>query len=314
MKQLLFILGIALITLISAHNEQSVGKCIILDGASSAGKSTLARHLVEILPGAWKIMHHSLCVAHVVEQSKQNDLLPDDYVYKGLPDFFKTIRITIAACQGNEKNKKRQEWQHIHYEWRKLFYENVAQELSAGTNIILDASLYSKQELTLAQNALRSYEPYFVFLHIPFETLIERIHKRNLHGDIKEYRYLNQVIHQYACCYCAQEQENEYTIGMLSTDTIQKIIHTYANCLTDSMFPFLPIGNQLIEEVMTILGISEKLNSFITPRLLHDVIVNTQHNSPHQISIFVRNAFFDTANHHNTFVCNTPGQLYENKK
>jgi len=48
---------------------------------------------------------------------------------KGLPDFFKTIRITIAACQRDEKNKKQQEWQRIHYEWRKLFYENVAQRI-----------------------------------------------------------------------------------------------------------------------------------------------------------------------------------------
>jgi len=89
MKQLLFIAIITFITTIAlACQEQLVGKCIILDGTSSAGKSTLARHLVEILPGAWKIMHHSLCVAHAVEQSKQNDLLPDDYIYKRLARFF----------------------------------------------------------------------------------------------------------------------------------------------------------------------------------------------------------------------------------
>jgi len=321
MTKLLYFFALSTI-MISACNEKTlIGNCIILDGASSSGKSTLARCLQKILPGKWEIMHHSSRAPQAIAQAKNIGLIPDDYEHKSLPLFLKTARTAIYSYGGDERVEKQRAWQQINYEWRKSFYQDIAQRLQAGGNVIVDTSLYKKQDLIIAQQALQPYNPFFICVHISFEKLVERVSARNAGDDHKEYRFLNQVIHQYACCYCAQETKDVHTVDTLFTDTVQEIVNTYCHCPSDTMSAFLPTGDQLIQEVITIMGISSEYSSFIRPRLLHDITVDTCGYSAQRASIYVRDAFLhylhcSEANkiRCNIFAHNDPEVLYDNQK
>lgn len=310
------------ITIISASEEKITGKCIILDGASSAGKSTLARHLVEILPDTWEITHHSSHVSQVIEKAKNIGLLQDNCTYKSLPHLFTTIRTAIMSCEGEEKIQKQRAWQQINVEWKKSFYESISHKLENGNNVILDTSLYKKQEFILAQEALQPYNPFFVCVHIPFEALVARVNTRNASYNCEQHRFLNQVLYQYACCYCTQKTKDTHTVGMLCADTIQKVVDTYAPCQSETMSPFIPTGDQLTKKIMSMMDISKEHNSFLKPRLAHDVIINTHYYSPQEASNFVRDVYLchlayddDTTKRNGTlFAQNTPDMLYEDQK
>src|SRR5439155_26708781 len=106
------------------HNPQ--GQIILLNGPSTAGKSTLAYILQATLPGIWHYHHKNFYEQDLVTNVRQAGLVDSNFIYKNIPHLFKTVRRTIAKSTHIHKITHQTRWARILCTWNELFYIKMA--------------------------------------------------------------------------------------------------------------------------------------------------------------------------------------------
>lgn len=134
------------------------GNIIILNGVSSAGKSSLSKEIVKFLP---------------------------DYFHFSIDDFDTLI----------ERMEERSIERLIPVPTETFFHQSIAMFSDQGVNLIVDHVLYDEETITDAYKTLSDNLVYFVGVHCPLEELERRERER---GDrrIGQARQQLQFVHQ----------------------------------------------------------------------------------------------------------------------
>lgn len=134
------------------------GNIIFLNGVSSAGKSTLSKEIVKLLP---------------------------NYFHFSVDDFDTII----------ERMEERGTDRLIPVPTETFFHRSIAMFSDQGIHLIIDHVLYDQETITDAYHTLRNYPIYFVGVHCPVEELERR---EMVRGDrrIGQARLQLQFVHQ----------------------------------------------------------------------------------------------------------------------
>lgn len=134
------------------------GKIIFLNGVSSAGKSTLSKKIVKLLP---------------------------NYFHFSLDDYDNII----------ERMEERGTDRLIPVPTETFFHRSIAMFSDQGINLVIDHVLHDRETISDAYHTLRDYPIYFVGVHCPMEELERRELAR---GDrrIGQARLQLQFVHQ----------------------------------------------------------------------------------------------------------------------
>lgn len=127
------------------------GSLILLNGASSAGKTTLCKHIRNIVPAPF--LHFSLDFIMF-----DADVLPRK---RNVPE----LGIT---------------WKQMRPNVFEGFYRCLPALLSAGNNLLVDVIIEDENQRNRLLSLLATYDVFFVGVHCSLETLIQR---EMLRGD-----------------------------------------------------------------------------------------------------------------------------------
>lgn len=256
------------------------GSCVLLTGPSSAGKSSLAYALKESFPAQeWCIINFGEYRGDLLLQgAKRLGLVPADYVNVNnivldcdVQKFLATLDVVTAA-------EKLTKWGEVFNDCDRCFVEYLRACYTQQGNLIIDVPLYKKGELlSLLQQRLREFRLFFVFVHVPFNLLHQRVTERNEQKGEHEFRFLNQVIFRYFCYYHLEEQPTTRSLGYIEKNDLQASIMQWT--MGSPSFVKIPSGATLFEEIVKRCEFRNK-TMCLTPRLLYDYVIDTSVYNP----------------------------------
>lgn len=140
------------------------GQIILLNGTSSAGKSTVAKKLQELLPQPY--LHTG--IDHFLAAAPWSRLMvySDSTSQTEAEGWFLPFRdgaLIGAPCLGP-----------VAYQWLDGMYASFATLARAGINLIVDDAIYDPRVLQSAVTHLADLPVFFVGLHCPVEEAMRR--------------------------------------------------------------------------------------------------------------------------------------------
>jgi len=140
------------------------GQIILLNGTSSAGKTTIAKKLQEILPQPY--LHTG--IDHFLGAAPWSRLMVygDSTAQTDAEGWFLPFR--DGALIGAPRLGP------VAYQWLDGMYASFAALAAAGVNLIVDDAIYDPQVLQMAVTRLAALPLFFVGLHCPVEEAVRR--------------------------------------------------------------------------------------------------------------------------------------------
>jgi chloramphenicol 3-O-phosphotransferase len=223
-----------------------LGRLILLDGTSSAGKTGICRQLIlnSGMAGEYIAMDHF--ITEVFEAYKQKLISDKELV------FYCNAQVT-------------------------KMYEIVKNRVWGGSQVICDTTLTCLEDTTkLTQwfNLLKDVSGLLILVYCPIHVLAERVLVRNRKaiqsGDIENIRSAMVTLCQYGAMFKPQENPDEPIIDILSRHQLD-----YAcDLIKSSVWGDIGKLTTLRENLYKHLGLFEHEAVRITPRLKYDFIVN----------------------------------------
>lgn len=144
------------------------GQIILLNGTSSAGKSTIAKKLQEILdqPYLHTGLDHFLAAAPTSRLFAYADSTEQTNAEGWLLPFRDGVLVDAPRLGP------------VAYQWLDGMYTSFATLAAAGINLIVDDVIYDPQVLQTAAMRLAGLPVLFVALHCPMEVAIDREQQR----------------------------------------------------------------------------------------------------------------------------------------
>jgi chloramphenicol 3-O-phosphotransferase len=261
------------------HAMELCPDIIMLNGSGSAGKSTLAKELQQQLPHYRIESLDDFRTTILVAKARELNYISADFVYSNMIDFMNSMRQATKDADTPEKVAKKQSWQLQLQTGHAQFYEHIATLVQRGEKCIVDTVIFD-DKLAEIKNRLRPFSVYYIFVHVPLRIVTERVRMRNESSTLlKERRLLPYVFRFYFNHYRAKV----YTESMLK----EKIDRTE---IRDTVELALGKGAQLriggstedlIKNMVETLSLPEDDSDlYLSPRLLHDQIINTHAHDP----------------------------------
>ncbi len=162
-------------------NKQTTGTIVILNGTSSAGKSSII-----------KVLHPTY----------QNSC-----IFVSLDDFIKTYMI---KCSFQEI-----EWDLLF----NAFYKHAKQLSKNNTTMFIDTvqfdAHYDHYSSILGQQTIK------ILVYCPLDAVIDHVEKRNNSSDKDEKRTINQAFDQFQNIYKRQDSPNETVVDRIQTSSMK---------------------------------------------------------------------------------------------
>jgi chloramphenicol 3-O phosphotransferase len=164
------------------------GQIILLNGTSSAGKSTLAKQLQEILPQPY--LHTG--IDHFLAATPWSRLFvySDSTSQTEAEGWFLPFRdgVLVSAPQLGP----------VAYQWLDGMYASFATLAAKGVNLIVDDVIYDPQVFRSAVTHLADLPVLFVGLHCPVAEAMRREHER---GDRAPggAAIFHELVHRHGC-------------------------------------------------------------------------------------------------------------------
>lgn len=224
MNKLIFL--ITIVFFISTNTK--MGKVVLINGTSSAGKTTLLNEF------------HKLNL---------------DYIVLKVDDWFPQRWIDLAKQLGWDKNSNIDSWDFLHnfltkrtgkyyfdVELRKHlfnhtdFYQQAKNLALSGKNVIIDTVLEYEKEYINFSSVFNNYPVIKILLYCPLHTILERVDQRNKSGDIAEYRTSFQTFNQFKNMYEIKEN-NQQTIDITKSYLMKESLNTSIDDFIASKIP-----------------------------------------------------------------------------
>lgn len=232
-----------------AMAQNKSGKLIVVDGTSSAGKTTIVNYV--------------------------KPLLGDACMYIAVDDFINEVFLEqYVAPVSKEKFIKR-----IFHQYDKM-YDYVRTIVSCGKSVVLDTVLVGLEGLDseiYSLNKLRGLPTLFVLVYCPLPVLVARIKKRN-HDAVSQKRPQDKrplflAVKQISEIFCAS---NIKSIDTLSRHDVLEACNEARRELGNNEAEFVAFKKYVLSH----LSLDTKKSIFIAPRLHYNYILNSEESSP----------------------------------
>jgi len=249
MRKLILIFTLTIFAFINVRP----GKIIILNGMSSAGKSTIAKKLVVLLGKSYQTISLDDFIADVfVQQTKIK--LPQK-------EFLKKVRQQTDAM-----------------------YEQIRKITSLGKNVVLDTLLSGLEgEKDVMRNVakLKGFGVTLILIHCPLSDIMKRLNSRNKKAELeKKQKDMRSMVVALKIkdVYRTRKRKSEIYIGSLSRKEIDL---AYQAVKTESP-ENTKLFQQIKQNLLTHFELDTKKSVKLTPQLRYDYIIDTSKNSAEQ--------------------------------
>ena len=290
-------LSILLIILCNSYLYNN-NKIIVMTGPSCAGKSTLSEIFKKIFFAEdWYVINFGTFRLQILnDKAKELDLVSQDYINENNIILDQEVQKRLIKLGENDVQQKRDAWNQVFDLCDSIFFQYLDDLCKIHKNILIDIPLYSKNTFSCLLNSkLKNYNTFFVFVHVPFEKLLERVDKRNKRNNDKEYRYMNQVIYRYFLYYRVVLQKNNRTLEEFSKTLLKKNIVEWTQ--EKKYFVTLPTSYELADYILGSLKFDQE-KMFLEPKLNYDCIIDTNKYTPEDAALLLHNKAFQSSGTH----------------
>ncbi len=258
----------------SLSNQQ----IIILNGTTTAGKSSIAQELQKKLGDKTVILSHDTYFISTLQNPLNWTCSMWCNVPRGLCGDGKWItskELNILALKALSE----------------LLY-TALEYYSKGFTVILDVVAYKKDVISLINASVQDHKSKWVLVYCPLETLIERVIERNKQKDATQHRSLTQALNQFTHFYSAKDPKGEgKIIDTLSLETLEATLAKaqstrktspkppkYIQGIQHAICPYT--FDEIQNNVHKTFPVSENQQSFsIAASIQHNLLLDTYENT-----------------------------------
>ncbi len=229
----------------------SKGKLVLLDGTSSAGKTSVSSRLVVKYSKQFEPIGIDDFITEVFELRKKHQL---------------SERHFVSLCNNNVAS----------------MYALIAQKVLAGHNIICDTTLTclgDAQSTDRWFKYIKDLTGFLVLVYCPIHLLAERITLRNEQavacGTPENSRLITVALHQFGVMFKPQENIGEPIIDTVHRHQIEYACQLARPSFKTNIYAF----NEFQSTLLAQFGLIDKKFVYITTRLVYDLIVDTHKHS-----------------------------------
>lgn len=293
----------------SAEKSSSQGKIVVLNGNSSAGKSSVSRNFLEIADGQWQVVDGDYLsdddpitvdskryFIQLFENALDRELSSKEKAEvekgEGDIDFSADSNIAFSDSDWEKVKSKNVEGNWFQY-FTDLLYKRAIDLADQGKNVIVPIVFCDNKKSNFVRElaTLRGLENVFlVLVYCPFSILSDRVHARNLKAlregatakEKEDFRPLVGVLNQFSYFYKAAQQR-DFVLGEI---TLKEINAAWVLAVKERL---QEIGaspeksfDKYKKEILENLNIPSEENVLvrITPRYLYDCVINTGAGTP----------------------------------
>lgn len=251
---------------------------IILNGTTTAGKSSIASELQKKLGDKTVILSHDTYFITTL----QNPLNWTCSMWCNVPR---------GLC-GDGKWITSKELNILALKALAELLDTALEYYSNGFNVIIDVVAYKKDVISLITASVQDHKSKWILVYCPLETLIERVIERNKQRDATQHRSLTQALNQFTHFYSAQDpDEKSKIIDTLTPETLEATLAKaqsarkmspkppkYIQGIQDAICPHT--FDEIQNNVYKTFPVSEELQSVsIAASIQHDLLVHTYKNT-----------------------------------
>jgi chloramphenicol 3-O-phosphotransferase len=246
-------------------------KIFLLNGTSSAGKSSIARELAPLLSGPTEVVCMDQMTYEVARQ-----IFFDKCGHTPCSD------AELEAYFDHLFEKEPKERDLFNNEMGQQMYAKIRKLHMEGKNVIFDTCMDEKEEFEFCVKKLHDLPVVLVLVYCPLEILFQHLIQRNQLQDTNEHRDLDLPFSQFFNTYKKRETSAEVSVDILKRIQVEHIaeqLKTLAQQHEKREVELTKFLKGIDEQTPTIckkLGLDQHEEIEITPTLFkYDIIVNT---------------------------------------
>lgn len=248
---------------------------ILLNGTSSAGKSTILQEFKKLHP---------------------------DYILFKMDDYWPDELEKKAGAFGWRKDSGIDSWlflldyavektgQHLlSTQTRSMlftetppYYDGVKKMVDNDSSVIIDTVLEFESEYQAFFHFFKDYKMYKILVYCPLNILLQRVEARNTMGLESEMRYAFTAFEQFPALYKIQERFDEQIVGIVETQVMKDALNQAIQELINKNIPdaYVPVIEEFKQEFIQQFKLNEHKKITLVPRHRYDLIITTAHQTP----------------------------------
>lgn len=263
-------------------NSTNTEMLILLDGASSSGKSA------------------------ILNAFANNNT--DFKIFK-IDDFYPSQVLNKAKDLGWDQHKGNEPWEYlVNYVEEKTGHPNFDTQVRAylfheTSPMYLEAKEALKADQKIIIDTVFEYDPEYekftkfftefnclkVLVYCPLDVLLERVQKRNSSGIAGETRTAFQSFEQFPALYKLQEHAHEKVVDTASSHSIKSALDTAIQELIANNIPerYIPLLQDFKQNFINRFKLDELTEIKLVTRHHYDLILNSATHTPEELATII---------------------------
>lgn len=266
-----------------------IGHVILLDGASSSGKTSIGKSLKGMLGDDWRFVYKDIFDWNLIAQWAENTYgckLPRNDIEE-IEKQLKSFGIDVGKLAENFNEKI-----GLICKSDSDLYDEVKRLVNSGKNVICENVVWSQASWNKCFQNLGD-EVISVLIYCPFDMNEERIEARNMRESVVEYRSLSLFLEHFRLLFKPEEQEHENVLGEIILDDFDEAFELSKDDFNKNTgvkkFYSVPIDkSDLIQD----LGLKDNKSSFLSSKFHHDLTINTSFGIPEKCAQKIKDYVF----------------------
>lgn len=232
------------------------GKIIVIDGASSSGKSSVTKQLSSMMDVSYQLV--------------------------AVDDFVTNIFIEQQKIKFPEKEFFEKEFFAKIDKQTNIMYDKIKATVVGGANVILDtvlSGLKGEESVKEQLEKLKGLKTFMVLVHCPLSVLIERINKQNelakKENKPGDERSIATALSQFGNIYRAKTLSDEAHLGVISRSEVETACEVAKKEWGKNVDRYDQFKNWIFMQ----LDLKEKKTIELTTKIKYDLIVDTSSHS-----------------------------------
>lgn len=257
----------SLMYIVIKRSSPKAGTVVILNGTSSAGKTSIINELKKIYGTAYAVIDidtftGSYTASHPISEQLESEDLDEKAKKSWLKDYQRTFVDS--------------------------FYTLIRDEALKGYNVLVDTVPVlenAREEYEQVSRILKDVKTIRVLLYCPLDITLARVEQRNLTGIPEERREVTPPIRQYRSLYKPQESESEQVLDTISSKDMKQLLRSAINSsmkalpeeLKDKVAEVAKVLEDGYKEFVQQFKLDELEEVAVVSKQPHDLILNCRH-------------------------------------